>query len=163
MRKCREWVCHRIKVGAEMGKGGWGRNELVELGEVTPKRDRKKKIDRSRKGRYHKILNNNLNIHINVQKKSLCQIEYLLTKSLFKKICFETWFKSWKRFYSFEVEWYVVTQSWCSLVKTVVIIALCSGGRYLENMMEHTVSNKLEPIHEEHIEDTLFDILLEAV
>jgi hypothetical protein len=23
--------------------------------------------------------------------------------------------------------------------------------------------NKLEPIHEEHIEDTLFDILLEAV
>jgi hypothetical protein len=45
----------------------------------------------------------------------------------------------------------------------VVTIALCSGGRYMENVMEHTVSNKLEPIHEEHIEDTLFDILLEAV
>ena len=33
------------------------------------------------------IINNNLHIHIKVQK-SLCQIEYLQTKSLLKKICF---------------------------------------------------------------------------
>ena len=36
-RKGREWECHRIMVGAEIGIGDWGRNEFVELGEVIQK------------------------------------------------------------------------------------------------------------------------------
>ena len=37
----REWECHRIIVGAGMGKGGWDRNEL---GEVIQKGAVRKKL-----------------------------------------------------------------------------------------------------------------------
>jgi hypothetical protein len=37
-------------VGAEMVKGGWGRNMLVELAEMIQKRDRKETLKESRYG-----------------------------------------------------------------------------------------------------------------
>ena len=79
-----------MMVGAEMVMGGWSRNKLREV--IQNGAEKRKSRYQGRNWRYHKIINNNLHIHINV-KKSLCQIEYFQTKSLFKKICFEKQFK----------------------------------------------------------------------
>ena len=56
-----------------------------ELGEMIQKGEEKRKWrDQGREDDCHKIINNNLHIHTNVQK-SLCQIEYLQMKILFKR------------------------------------------------------------------------------
>jgi hypothetical protein len=65
-------------------RNGKGRLKQKWVGRGDPKWGRKEKVkDQGRED----IIYNNLHIYIKVQK-ILCQIEYLQTKSLFKKICF---------------------------------------------------------------------------
>ena len=67
----------------------------MALGEVIQKGGRKRESRGSRWERYHKIVDNNLHIHIHINvQKSQCQIKDSQTKSVFKKICFETSLKS---------------------------------------------------------------------